>query len=127
MSMLSALARSHMGRALLEFMKDNELPEDWEDPQRYSITAYATGRVLDNKLGSSVICDGDMNDEILVHLDSPKGKCVVNLNTLLALGCAFIEDQYRKAGEAIDQESKLLQEDSKSGDGHDQQRHTGLP
>ena len=126
MSMLSALARSHMGRALLDFMEKNGLPDDWEDPQNYSVTAYTTGRVLDNKLGVTVICDGDMNDELLVHLDSPKGKCIVNLNTLLALGCAFINDQYRKAEEAIDQESKLLQEDSESGDGCHERRDTGL-
>ena len=105
MGMLSALARSPMGKKLLEFREAIGLPDDWEDPKRYGVSAHCTGRVLDNRFGTAEIHDGSVNDEILVHLKSPAGTCVVNLNTLLALGCAYITNQYRLAEHHLAEEA----------------------
>jgi len=99
--MLSALARSPMGHQLLDFVAANGLPPDWEEPSRFGVSAFVTGRKLDNRLGANAVIQGSVNDEILVHLESPHGKCTLNLNTLLALATAFVEQQYNLAAVAV--------------------------
>ena len=110
MSMLSALARSDMGEELLEFVRQSGLPDDWENPAAHSVEAHCTGRILDNKLGAIEVDGPRMNEELLVHLRSPAGRCVLNLNTLLAFATAYVAYQFDAVGRAIESQSKLQQE-----------------
>lgn len=93
-NMLSSMARSPMGRSLLEFMDDSGLKEDWENPSDQSVLAWVTGRLLDNQAPASVIVEEEANEELLLQLKSPHGKCTVNVNTLLALAAAYIRREY---------------------------------
>lgn len=93
-TMLSSMARSPMGRNLLEFMDGSGLREDWEDPSGQSVSAWVTGRLLDNQAPANVIVEEEANEELLLQLKSPHGKCTVNVNTLLALAAAYIRREY---------------------------------
>ena len=133
MSMLSALARSPEGKALLDFAKLSGLPDDWEDPKRHLVTAKCSGHVLDNNNPPVPILDvtnprtAAVNEELLVHLSHPSGACVANLNTVLALACAYIRYQYRLAGEVLAQESNLKRESTEQGDDNEPRNDTDLP
>lgn len=90
-----------MGRRLIEFAERNRLSETWESSPAKDISAFVTGRVLDNQNPAVAVIDRDLNDELLISLHSPQGDVVVNMNDILAMACAYIREQYRKAGESI--------------------------
>lgn len=96
MSMLTSLARSPSMKSLLALVDKAGLPEDWEDPKSANITAHVSGRILDNKNGDQQLVDSKVNDEYLVHIHHRTGTCVVNLNNILALACAYAREEYEK-------------------------------
>lgn len=106
MGMLSPLARSPMGRELIEFMEVAGINPDWDET---GVTAFVTGNVLDNQNVHTVTtANGIPNNEMLVHLTSKDGHtCVVNVNTLLALAAAFIREQFAKADDVLQVANRL--------------------
>ena len=100
--MLSSMARSSEGKNLLLFMKTVGLSHDWSDPTGHGVTAFVNGQTLDNTVGASELtATGQVNCEILVHLEHKNIKIVVNLNTMLALASGYVRQQYGVAEEAI--------------------------
>jgi hypothetical protein len=103
--MLSSLARSPDGRDLLMFMKITKLPEDWSDPIGHEVTAFVSGQVLDNSVGSAELTvTGKVNDEMLVHLQHSDTAAIVNLATILALAAGYVRQQYKLASEVVNVE-----------------------
>lgn len=90
-NMLSALARSPMGKSLINFIEVSNINEDWDEPK---VQAFITGNKLDNQKFNDILVEGGANDEILVHLQSDHGKCILNLNTILAFASAYVKNQY---------------------------------
>ena len=99
--MSSSLARSPEGKSLLAFMAAAGLSDDWADPSGHGVTAWINGKVLNNEIGAVEIKGRKVNDEILVHLECPKEKITVNLNTLLILASSYVKLQYAIATEAV--------------------------
>ncbi len=100
--MLSAMARSPEGRALLAFKEANNLGATWDNPIENGVTARFFGEVLSNgNPATTLLSQNQLNDEMLVVLRSPHGECVQNVNTLLAFACAYIADQYEKVGRSL--------------------------
>jgi hypothetical protein len=109
--MSSSLARSIESRNLLTFMTCAGLSDDWADPNGHGVTAYIGGKILDNAVGGVELSGSRrINNEILIHLECPKSKIVVNLNTLLVLASSYIRQQMDVATEAV-QDSKKNTDD----------------
>lgn len=100
--MSSSLARALESRNLLTFMASAGLSDDWADPDGHGVTAYVSGKVLDNAIGAVELSGNrHVNNEILIHLECSKAKMVVNLNTLLVLASSYIRQQINVATEAV--------------------------
>jgi hypothetical protein len=100
--MSSSLARAIESRNLLTFMSSAGLSNDWADPNGHNVTAYFSGKILDNAVGAAELSGSRrINNEILVHLECPNAKIVVNLNTLLVLASSYIRQQIDVATEAV--------------------------
>ena len=96
--MLSALARSREGRALLDFAQDSKLNDCWSESGPSGVEVAINGRILDNQNGNEPIVNGKVNTELVLHLSSPDGgTAVVNLATILACATAFIASEFGKA------------------------------
>ena len=99
--MASSLARSAESKNLLAFMASAGLSDDWADPSGHGVTAWVSGKVLNNEVGAVELAGNrQVNDELLVHLECPEAKLVVNLNTLLVLATGYIRVQYSVAAAA---------------------------
>ncbi len=92
----SALARSPDMHRLLVFAQESGLLPSWLDPQALGVSACVTGNTLDQAIGSDMLDGQQANLEMLIHLESPRGRCTVNLATVLALATAYISEQYER-------------------------------
>lgn len=95
--MIGTIARSPMGRSLIEFADKNNLSDTWDDTRSAMIDAHVSGWKLDNQNAPRAVIAGEANDEMLVTLHSPEGECVVNLNDILALAAAYVRVSYARA------------------------------
>ena len=100
--MSSSLARAPESRNLLAFMAAAGLSDDWTDPSGHDVTAYVSGKVLSNDVGAVELTSNNrINEELLVHLEHPGAKIVLNLNTLLVLASGYVRQQFDMAAEAV--------------------------
>ena len=105
MSVLSAVARGREGNALLDFAEANGLAADWAEPRKAGVKVMLTGNSLDNRYGNDKLVKEDINPEYLVHLDGPRGTCVINLATMLALAAAYIKYEGERAAAITDKKT----------------------
>lgn len=99
--MSSSLARSPESRNLLAFIAAAGLSDDWADPSGHNVTAWVNGKILNNEVGAIELAGRQVNDEILVHLECPGAKIILNLNTILVLASSYVRQQYNVATEAV--------------------------
>jgi hypothetical protein len=106
--MSSCLARSPEGKSLLTFMSMADLTDDWIDPKGHDVTAFVSGKILDNLVGSNeLVGPNQVNEEILIHLEHSDTSIVINLNTLLVLASSYVRQQLDMAdGVVLKQQPK---------------------
>jgi len=116
MSVTSALARSPEGRRLLDFVRENNIPDNWESVPE--IRAYLRGVVLDS------LPAGKHEDPLAIELlGGAESHLHINLSVLLALATAYVKQQYAAVEKALEESVKkrfvLYDGRAKSGDADD--------